>query len=200
VQTSRETRPYNTSGLPVSLLEGTGALPTDDFQFNIPVNTPGGKLKGVELSYQQPFTFLPGFWSHFGTLLNYTYVDSKIQYVTSSGAPSLKTDLTGLSKNAYNATLYYEQDRFTARISAAYRDGYLTTVPGRNNNDVEGTKKTMNVDFMATWKLNQNVEFTFEGVNLTDEDNDQWVDALGDRTSVFTHTGREYFIGIRVRN
>jgi TonB-dependent receptor len=200
VQTSRETRPYNTSGLPDSLLEGTGALPTDDFQFNIPVNTPGGKLKGVELSYQQPFTFLPGFWSNFGTLLNYTYVDSKIQYVTSTGAASLETDLTGLSKNAYNATLYYEKDRFTARISAAYRDGYLTTVPGRNNNDVEGTKETLNVDFMATWRWNDHVEFTFEGVNLTDEYNDQWVDANGDRSTVYTHIGREFYVGVRVRN
>ena len=200
VQTSRETRPFNTSGLPVSLLEGTGASPTDDFQFNIPTNTPGGKLRGVELSYQQPFTFLPGFWSNFGAILNYTYVDSKIQYVTSTGANSLKTDLTGLSKNAYNATLYYEKDSFSARVSTAYRNGYLTTVPGRNNNDMEGTKGTTNVDFMATWKMNDHVEFTVEAVNLTDEYNDQWVDSAGDRSSVYDHTGREFFIGVRFRN
>ncbi|MEO8671550.1 MAG: TonB-dependent receptor [Tahibacter sp.] len=200
VQTSRETRPYNTSGLPDSLLDGTGASPDDDFQFNIPVNTPGGKLKGIELSYQQPFSFLPGFWSNFGTILNYTWVDSKIQYVTSTGASSLKTDLTGLSKSAYNATLYYEKDKFSARVSAAVRDGYLTTVPGRNNNDVEGTKGTKNIDFIATWKFNEHVELTFEGVNLTDEYNDQWVDSIGDRSSVYTHTGREFFIGVRVRN
>lgn len=200
VQTSRETRPFNTSGLPVSLLEGTGASPTDDFQFNIPVNTPGGKLRGVELSYQQPFTFLPGFWSHFGTILNYTYVDSKIQYVTSTGANSLKTDLTGLSKNAYNATLYFEKDRFSARLSTAYRNGYLTTVPGRNNNDIEGTRGTTNVDFLATWKMNEHLEFTLEAVNLTDEYNDQWVSSSGDRSSVYDHTGREFFIGVRLRN
>lgn len=200
VQTSRETRPFNSSGLPASLLDGTGASPSDDFQFNIPVNTPGGKLRGVELSYQQPFTFLPGFWSHFGAIVNYTYVESKIQYVTSAGANSLRTDLTGLSKNAYNATLYYEKDRFSARVSTAYRNGYLTTVPGRNNNDVEGTRGTTNVDFMATWKLNNHVEFTLEAVNLTDEYNDQWVDSRGDRSSVYDHTGREFFLGVRLRN
>ena len=32
--------------------------------------------------------------------------------------------------------------------SAAYRDEYLTTVPGRNGNDVEGTAATLNVDFV----------------------------------------------------
>jgi TonB-dependent receptor len=200
VQTSRETRPFNTSGLPESLLVGTGALPTDDFTFNIPVNTPGGKLKGFEVSYQQPFTFLPAPFNKFGTILNYTYVDSKIQYVTSTGANSLNTDLTGLSKNAYNATLYYEHERFSARVSAAYRDKYLTTVPGRNNNDMEGTKATTNIDASASWKFNEHVEFTFEGINLTDEFSDQWVDSTGDRVSVYHHTGRTYMIGVRVRN
>jgi TonB-dependent receptor len=199
VQTSREIRPYNTSGLPDSLLVGTGALPTDDFQFNIPVNTPGGALKGFEISYQQPFSFLPGWWSKFGTQLNFTHVQSKIQYVTSTGASSLKTDLTGLSANAYNATLYYEGERFGARVSAAYRDDYLTTVPGRNNADVEGTKGGTNIDMSASWKFNDQVEFTFEGLNLTDVYNDQWVDSVGDRASVYHHTGRQFLLGVRFK-
>ncbi|HEU0306346.1 MAG TPA: TonB-dependent receptor, partial [Lysobacter sp.] len=199
VQTSRETRPFNTSGLPESLLAGTGASPTDDFQFNIPVNTPGGELTGVEVSYQQPFTFLPGFWSNFGTQLNYTYVDSKIQYVTSAGVPALETDLVGLSKNAYNATLYYEGERFSARVSAAYRDDFLTTVPGRNNNDMEGTEATTTIDMSASYKINEHFELTLEGLNLTDEFQDQWVDSTGDRASVYHHTGRQYFIGARYR-
>ncbi|MGO4221174.1 TonB-dependent receptor [Lysobacter sp. TAF61] len=199
VQTSREIRPYNTSGLPDSLLAGTTALPTDDFQFNIPLNTPGGDLQGAELSYQQPFTFLPGFWSDFGVQLNYTYVDSKIQYMTAAGANSLRTDLVGLSKNAYNATLYYEGDKFSARVSAAYRDQFLTTVPGRNNNDVEGTAETLTIDMSASYKINDQFELTLEGLNLTDEFQDQWVDSIGDRASVYHHTGRQYFLGARYK-
>jgi iron complex outermembrane receptor protein len=197
VQTSRETRPFNTSGLPESLLAGTGASPTDDFQFNIPVNTPGGSLRGFEASWQQPFTFLP--IDGFGGILNYTYVDSEIQYVTSAGVASLLTDLVGLSNNAYNATLYYEGERFSARVSAAYRDDYLTTVPGRNNNDVEGTKATTTVDFSASYQWTDQLEFTFEGINLTDEFSDQWVDSIGDRSSVYHHTGRQYMFGVRYK-
>ncbi|MGH8051055.1 MAG: TonB-dependent receptor [Arenimonas sp.] len=199
VQTSREIRPYNTSGLPDSLLNGTIAVPTDNFQFNIPVNTPGGALRGFEISYQQPFVFLPGKWSNFGTQLNYTHVESQIQYVTSTGVPSLNTDLTGLSSNAYNATLYYEGKRFGARVSAAYRDDYLTTVPGRNNNDVEGTKGGTTFDMSASWKVNDQVELTFEGLNLTDEYQDQWVDSVADRVSVYHHTGRQFFFGVRFK-
>ena len=199
VQTSRETRPFNTSGLPDSLLAGTGALPTDDFQFNIPINTPGGSLRGIEISYQQPFVFLPGKWSNFGLQANYSWVESEIQYLTSTGLDSLRTDLTGLSKNAYNTTLYYEGERFGARVSVAKRSDYLTTVPGRNNNDVEGTKGTTTVDVSASWKVNEKLEFSLEGLNLTDEYNDQWVDAAGDRPSVYHHTGRQYLMGVRYK-
>jgi TonB-dependent receptor len=197
VQTSRETRPFNTSGLPDSLLTGTGAVPTDDFTFNIPVNTPGGDLQGVEFSWQQPFTFLPV--DGFGAIFNYTYVDSQIQYVTSAGVASLRTDLVGLSKNASNITLYYEGERFGARISNARRSGYLTTVPGRNNSDVEGTKGTSHIDFSASWKWSDRLEFTIEGLNLTDEPTDQWVDSVGDRVSVFHNTGRELMVGLRYK-
>jgi len=197
VQTSRETRPFSSSGLPESLLVGTGASPSDDFQFNIPVNTPGGDLQGVEFSWQQPFNFLP--IEGFGAIFNYTYVDSKIQYVTAAGAASLRTDLVGLSKNAYNATIYYENERFSARVSTARRSDYLTTVPGRNNNDVEGTKGTNHVDFTTTWKWSERLEFTFEGLNLTDEANDQWVDSVGDRVSVYHNTGRQYLLGLRFK-
>jgi iron complex outermembrane recepter protein len=197
VQTSRETRPFNTSGLPESLLAGTGATPSDDFQFNIPINTPGGDLDGFEVAWQQPFHFLPV--EGFGAILNYTYVESEIQYLTAAGANSLLTDLVGLSKNAYNATLYYETERFGARVSAAYRDDYLTTVPGRNNADVEGTKATLTLDFSASYQWNEQLEFTLEGINLTDEFDDQWVDSVADRASVYHHTGRQYFLGVRYK-
>ena len=131
--------------------------------------------------------------------MNYTHVESKIQYVTSTGVPSLETELTGLSSNAYNATLYYEGKRFGARISAAYRDDYLTTVPGRNNNDVEGTKGGTTIDMSASWKINDQFELTLEGLNLTDAYQDQWVDAAADRVSVYHHTGRQFFVGLRFK-
>jgi iron complex outermembrane receptor protein len=43
-------------------------------------------------------------------------------------------------------------------------------------------------------------ELTFEALNLTDEFNDQWVDSIGDRASVYHHTGRQYCFGFRFKN
>lgn len=199
IQTSRETRPYNTSGLPDSLLVGTGASPTDEFTFQQPLNTPGGDLTGYEISYQQPFTFLPGFWRDFGVQLNYTYVDSEIQYLTSAGVPSAKGPMVGLSKNAWNATLYYDNQRFSARVSAAHRDEYLNQIPGREGSDVEGTKATTTVDASLSYRINDNLTISLEGLNLTDEWSDLWIDSAGDRPIAYTHTGRQYMVGFRYR-
>jgi TonB-dependent receptor len=199
IQTSRETRPYNTSGLPDSLLIGTGAVPTDDFDFTQPLNTPGGDLLGYEVNYQHPFTNLSGIWQHFGVLFSYTYVDSDVQYLSSSGAPSAKGPLVGLSENSASGTLFYDDGRFSARVSAAYRDEFLTTIPGRNGNNVEGTKGSTFIDASVSYQINEQWQVSLEGLNLTDEFNDQWVDSVGDRSSVYTHTGRQYMLGFRYR-
>ncbi len=203
----------NTLGLPDSVALNTcgAAVPAetclDGWQFSVPTNTDGGEVKGFEISYQQPFSFLPGFFSNFGLILNYTGVESEIEYFTPpatvGGVPLpqgiVKEDLTGLSKSAYNATLYWENEVFGARVSAAYRDDYLTTVPGRNNNDVEGAIETLNVDFSATWTVMPDLDITLEALNLTDEFQDQYVGSAGDRLSYYHHQGRQFLIGARYK-
>ena len=206
VQTIRETRAFtgNPLGLPDSVAVaacGTvvGCSPSADWQFNLPANTPGGDLTGFEISYQQPFTFLPGIWSNFGTVINYTSVESEIDYLDAAGLVTASTDLTGLSKDAFNATLYFDNKVFSARVAAAYRSDYLTQVPGRNGNDVEGTASTLNIDFSSSYNFNDNLSVSFEALNLTDEADDQWVDADGNRLSYYHHQGRTYFIGARFK-
>lgn len=206
VQTIRESRPFtgNPLGLPDSVAIaacGTtvGCSPSADWQFSLPANTPGGSLKGYEISFQAPFTALPAPWNSFGTILNYTDVESTIKYLNADGSLAMEQELTGLSPSAYNATLYFERNKFQARVSVAYRDEYLTTVPGRNGNNVEGTAETTTVDFSASYEPTDKLAITFEGINLTDEFSDQWVDGTGDRLSVYHHTGRQYFLGARYK-
>jgi TonB-dependent receptor len=213
VQTLRDQRPFtgNPYGLPDSLAvqacaSQIGCTPDALWDFTVPINTPGGDLDGFEVSYQQPFSFLPGVWSNFGAILNYTQVESEIVYKTPAptvqdplATINVKDDLTGLSKNAYNATLYFDNKVFSARVSAAYRSDYLTTVPGRNLNDVEGTAETMNIDFSSSYNINDNFTISLEALNLTDEVQDQWVDSTGDRASYYHHQGTQYFLGARFK-
>ena len=206
VQTIRESRPFtgNPLGLPDSVAIaacGTqvGCTPAANWDFNLPANTPGGDLQGFEIAYQQPFSFLPGIWSNLGVILNYTGVESDIDYLNAAGAVVTTGPLTGLSEDAYNATLYFDNQTFSARVSAAFRSDYLTTIPGRDGNDVEGTAETLNIDFSTSYDFSDNFSLTLEALNLTDEVQDQWVDSVGDRLSFYHHQGRQYYLGARFK-
>ena len=199
IQTLRTNVPFNETGFPLSLLPAnfTG---NEVFAVTTPVNTQGGKLSGYELNYQQPFTFLPGVWRNFGTLLNYTFVKSKIEYLVSPTATTtISDDLLNLSPKSWNATLYYDDGKFSARVSTSYRMGFLTGVPALNNNDVAGKNSTTNVDASISYKINPNLEVTLEGVNLTNEVNDQFISRARNSSVVYNVTGREFLAGIRYK-
>ncbi|GAA0565089.1 TonB-dependent receptor [Rhizomicrobium electricum] len=164
--------------------------------FSYPINTPGGPVKGIEINYQQPFTFLPGPFDRFGAIFNLTLVTSKIKYLNASGAVSAVDQLTNLSQRSWNATLYYEDDALSARVSAAYRSKYLTQVPGRNGSDVEGTAPTLNVDASITYTIDENWALTLEGLNLTNQRQSQYFDS-SEMLSFKHMTGREFLAGVR---
>ncbi|WP_269532888.1 TonB-dependent receptor [Chitinimonas sp. BJYL2] len=199
IQTLRNTMSFKETGLPLSLLPSnfTG---DEQFQVQAPINTEGGKLNGFEINYQQPFTFLPGKLKNMGTLLNYTQVKSKIAYqITPTSTTTITDDLLNLSPKSWNATLYYDDGKLSARVSGAYRMGFLTRVPGQNNNDVEGKNSSVNVDASVSYKINDQLEVTLEGVNLTNEANDQFISRARDSVVVYHVTGREFLAGLRYK-
>ncbi len=201
VQGTSTVMPFSASGLPASLLDGTGVSPNEDFTFTRPLNTPGGDLKGAEFNYVQPFSFLPGRWSNLGLQLNYTWVDSQIQYLTSTGAASLKTDLTGLSKNSYNSTLFYEGEKLGARVSYTHRDGYYTQVPASVQGfSFHGMDAVDTVDASISWKIDDHLEVSLEAINLTNETSNEWVGTSAWKLPLtYTQTGREFLLGLRYR-
>ncbi|HMO74751.1 MAG TPA: TonB-dependent receptor [Sphingopyxis sp.] len=199
IQQLRTTIPYNQTGLPLSLLPSnfTG---DELFQVTTPINTSGGALKGFEVNVSQPFDFLPGALRHFGVTANYTRVQSKINYqISPTATGTIRDNLINLSPESWNATLYYDDKKFSARASVAYRSDYLQRVPGQNNNDVEGKNSTLNVDAQLRYKINNWLEVTLEGVNLTDEFNDQFISRARNSVVVYNHTGREFLAGVRFK-
>ena len=191
VSRTDEDVPWSSLGLPDSLLDNVPATPSDTFDVNRRVNGTGGDLDGFEIIWQQPIT------ETIGVITSYTSVDSEVNYAGPGDPPNIN-DLLGLSDTSYSLTAYYEDERFSGRISYSARDDYLTRVPGRNGNDLEGTEGTKNWDAKFTYNLNDNLEFNIEGINLTDEENHQTVDSSS-RTTVFHHTGRQYYIGMQYK-
>lgn len=210
VQTLRETKAFTETGLPVSAAisacnagpgygEASGCTENVDWSVTTPLNGPGGDLKGYELSYQLPFTFLPDFWNRFGFIGNYTHVSAQMDYINTAGVVQATRDLTGLSRNTIAATLYYEHEKLNARVSMAKRERYLTNAIGRDNNDMEGTNATTNIDASVSYAFTEQWKLTFEALNLTNEVDDQWVDSAGNRLTYYHETGRQYYLGVQYK-
>jgi TonB-dependent receptor len=191
-----ETRglPFSETGLPVELLDGVD--PATAFEVTRNINGDGGWIRGLEFQYQQPFTFLPGALSNFGFIGNYTYIESSVKYGTAPDGSTIRNDLLNLSRNTYNLTLYYETEQFSARVSSAFRGQYLTAFPGGNGTTEEGVNDAVTIDASASYNVTDNLTVSLEGLNLTDEYTDSYVDD-DNLVSRYRHTGREILLGVR---
>lgn len=192
-------------------------------------DAPGGWLRGFEASFQLDFTFLPGFLSNFGAQLNYTHIESELNYILDPGTATVpqttgKGPFLGVSPDALNGTLYYETDRLSARVSVAHRKGYSTNYPiaagscspGLTNspanpsvagtpcngpliNDFVYSQATTHVDAAVTYQLTDWVSLSFEGLNLTNQTSDRYAYAGQEAVTQYASSGRIYRLGARLR-
>lgn len=144
-----------------------GVLVTAPVLISRPANGASAKIKGLELAGQMRLTFLPEGWlQNFGVLANYTYADSSADFnaendVRSSGLP-------GLSRNSYNASIYYDDQRFSARLAYAWRSEYLSQFAGAwgipEFKDAYGL-----LDLSANYQLTGSLQLNLQVLNLTKE-------------------------------
>lgn len=100
----------------------------------------------------------------FGINANYTVLDSSLTGESDLGVP---TPPIGLADNTYNATLFYENDRFQARVSYNYKDKYVEGI-GYEMYPIwrDGYGQT---DVTVSFNVNDNIQINLEGINITDE-------------------------------
>lgn len=158
------------------------------------INGDGGSLYGFEVGGQMPLSSLsdnlPPVIEGLGFIGNFTWVKSEVDYFEGE----IRERLFGLSEKSFNATIYYADDVFDARLSAAYRDEYLT---GTRDGDFEGYDGTFNLDFSASYAITDNLDLSFEALNLTDDYQDRFIDRSIRRRYEYDHTGRVFIVGAR---
>jgi TonB-dependent receptor len=203
VQSVNALIPFNELGLPAALLANSQTRPDELFIINRLANTPGGTLEGLEISLQAPFTSLPGLLGRFGVLSSLTLVRSRIDYIlqSASSAPTLTTthDLVGLSRRAISGTAYYEDSRFSARITGNYRSRFIRTIPsGAFDSDLIGNRPTFIVDMAASLRIGPRAKLLLEAQNLTNEANVQYIDSARQDSLFALRTGRTFTVGIAV--
>lgn len=148
-----------------------------DYQITSPYNT-SATNKGIELSWQQPL------WNNFGLLTNYTWADGELD----GGGEMLNA-----SKNTYNVTGYYENDRFSARLAYSYRSSYKAGVDRGASQHVDSMPS---LAASVNFKINEHLTVTFDALNLTNETIKMYAENK-DQPRAFYSNGRTFYLGLR---
>ncbi|MBI3369591.1 MAG: TonB-dependent receptor [Burkholderiales bacterium] len=166
------------------------------FDVTQPINGRGAVTKGVELAVRQALTALPGWASGLGVDLNYT----RMSFRYANGNELLNVldgsvlPYPGMSKNSWNAALWYDDGTINARLAYHFRDRYYSGA-----NDVTGNPnfndRTGYLDAKIQYRINDRLSVALEGKNLT---NQAELTYSGDpyRLNELAFAGRRYFASV----
>jgi iron complex outermembrane receptor protein len=159
-------------------------IPPDTFNcpflINVRSNGGGGRIQGFEIAFTKPI--LGGF----GVQANYTFSDAEAD----NGDP-----IPGNSKDSFNLTGYFENERLSARLMYTYRSEFFVTFDRTtplNQDDLSS------LDASVVVNVTDNLALTFDGINLT---NEEIVQFAGDsfRPRAIYDNGRILFAGARFK-
>ncbi len=162
--------------------------------FTIPGNDPDTTtVEGIEVAFQYDLSSFEeqlGWASGFGVLANYTHQDFKggsVEDCTSGrglqvlGEVCQPRGLLDFSEDAYNFTLYYENHKLSARARYTWREGFRTQDFGGGANTSGSSTFSFPVNTLdrgqlnasISYAVNDNLDLSIEGVNITEERIDQ---------------------------
>jgi iron complex outermembrane receptor protein len=164
------------------------------YQITSPINgNDEVTIDGIEGGVQYNLGFLDSFWSGFGVLANYTYQEDS-GFTQTNIIDRSPLTFPGLSRHSYNASLYYENQHFSARASYNWRDEWLITASGRGSLP-EFNREYGQLDASLGYNFNENLSLFLEGINLTNEELVQ--ENAPARPIQFETFGRRFFFGVR---
>ncbi len=101
----------------------------------LPVNGGPSHLIGVEASYEQHLTRLPGALNGTGYRFNYSYVASVAEVPGRSDHPAL----VGTAPNNWNVDLTYDKYNLSARIGLTHNDAYIAAYQYTDGTPIAGS-------------------------------------------------------------
>ncbi len=104
----------------------------------LPQNSPSAHLIGVEGSWEQHLTRLPGALSGTGFRFNYSYVTSVAAVPGRSDHPALQND----APNNYNVDLTYDKYGLSARMGLTHNDANIAAYTYQDGTPIAGSPTT----------------------------------------------------------
>jgi TonB-dependent receptor len=152
-------RTFSTT-IPTSGLDGNGQYA--GYTLSTTQNIGSARIRGVELSYQQQFSFLPGVFKGLGAFANFTYLEA----VGDFGGTVSTTRLGNLSPRSGNGGINFRYRGLDARFLANWTDQkYKSTVAGI---DVYNEERLM-FDVKLQYSINRRYDVFLDINNITDE-------------------------------
>jgi TonB-dependent receptor len=132
------------------------------------VNGETARVKGVELSYAQLFTFLPAPFDGLLVNANYTYTDATGTVFDGDNLTDPREiPLPAAARHTFNVTLGYEKDRVSFRAAGTYRDKYLDELGGAPDED-RYVDRHFQLDLSAKYRVFDGVRLFADWINVTD--------------------------------
>ncbi|HYD81004.1 MAG TPA: TonB-dependent receptor [Paucimonas sp.] len=150
-----------------------------NYRVTIPVNS-SAKVKGIELAYEQPLG------SNFGVQANYTYADAK----DADGG-----NVVGASKNTYNLSGYFEDDKFNARLAYTYRSAFYSGLD-RQTAFSQAAVGTLAASF--GYKISENLSIALDAHNLNNPKLKYFALNEDQPRSIY-QSGRQFYLTLRAK-
>ena len=125
---------------------------------------------GFEVAVQKQLDFLPGdFLKGLGVYVNYTFTESKAKGITSDdGEEREGLGLPRTAPHMFNGSLSWENNKFSARVSANYTAAYLDEIGESAFYDSYYDKQFF-LDANASYKVTKQFRIFAEANNLTNQ-------------------------------
>lgn len=158
-----------------------------------PRNAEEGEIKGLELAYQQQFTFLPGLWSGFGVAANVTFTDSSLTVPGRGELPfPAQSDLL------YGAQLFYQKGRLEAALSYHHTGRAVQGLGGDDEADTYDDDYRR-LDAKISYALTDRIQLFADLQNLNDEVLREYQAGRRDWLTNYERYGRTYYLGVSAR-
>jgi iron complex outermembrane receptor protein len=138
--------------------------PQSTYTINGPINGKGGYVRGFELTFQMPFTFLP--IDGFGIYSNYSHAESDIKEFTPANKPY---PMAGLAAHSGVLDLWYSAHGFDARLGWKYTSAYTSAFTW-NGGDLTTLDAETSLGFSLSYAFNEHVSSRLQLNNLTNQD------------------------------
>jgi len=165
--------------------------PNAGFRLLQSINGPNAHIQGIEVSWEQRFSFLPGLLNGFGVAANYSYTQSQVTFpagfnpaVPGGEGRIDHPSLPRQAPNTWNVGFTYDKRRFSMRFAASHNDAniafynYAHTDAATDKDPILGINgPTGDVYFYAhtqydiqgSYRIHKGLQFIASGLNLSNE-------------------------------